>query len=120
MSPLELPVSVKYPQPIEIQSNLLVCQRVLFFTNTWVNGKVTELIDDLRPSKSPLFVKIELFTFKTTLFTRFPPKTGVTKIRRSEGEKNQMTSPHCSWINWISDERFTNESFTCLEVPIWL
>ena len=81
MSPLELPVSVKYPQPIEIQSNLLVCQRVLFFTNTWVNGKVTELIDDLRPSKSPLFVKIELFTFKTTLFMRFPPKTGVTKIR---------------------------------------
>ena len=81
MSPLELPVSVKYPQPIEIQSILLVWQRVLFFTNTWVNGKVTELIDGLRPSKSPLFVKIERLAFKTTLFTRFPPKTGVTKIR---------------------------------------
>ena len=53
----------------------------MFFTNTWVNGKVTELIDDLSPSKSPFLVKIELFTFTTTLFTRFPPKTGVTKIR---------------------------------------
>jgi hypothetical protein len=74
MSPLELPVSVKYPQPIEIQSILLVWQRVLFFTNTWVNGKVTELIDGLRPSKNPLFVKNRTFGLQNDVIHAVSPE----------------------------------------------
>ena len=36
------------------------------------------------PKKSPLFVKIERLAFKTTLFTWFPTKTVVTKIKKRE------------------------------------
>ena len=74
----------------------------------------------LKAFKSPLFVKIERLACKTTFFTRFPTKTGVTKIELGEREVNELTTPYCSWINWIYGDRFNIELFAHLEGRIWL
>ena len=55
-----------------------------------------------------------------TFFTRFPPKTEVTKIELGEREVNKLTTPYCSWINWIQGGRFNIELFARLESRIWL
>ena len=74
----------------------------------------------LKAFKSPLFVKIERLACKKTLFKRFPPKTGVTKIGLGERKVNKLTTPYCSWFNWIHGDRFNIELFTDGEGRIWL
>ena len=73
----------------------------------------------LKAFKSPLFVKIERLACETTLFTRFPSKTGVTKIELGEREVNELTTRYCSWIDWIHGDRFNIELFARLEGRIW-
>ena len=74
----------------------------------------------LKAFKSPLFVKIERLAFKMTLFMRFPPKTGVTKIELGVREEHALTTRYGSWINWIYGDRFNIELFAHLKGRIWL
>ena len=55
-----------------------------------------------------------------TLFMRFPPKTGVTKIDLDEREEHALTTRYCSWITRIYGDRFNIELFAHLEGRIGL
>jgi hypothetical protein len=65
-------------------------------------------------------VKIERLACKTPLFTRFSPKTGVTRIGMGEREVDELTTRYCSWINLIYGDQFNIELFAHLEGRIWL